>query len=342
VIDIAPTILEAAGLPQPVMVNGIAQKPIEGVSMVYSWDNATAPGQRTTQYFEMFGKRAIYHDGWMASTPPLNPPWHFSLAEPPSDVMNSFRWELYNINEDWTQSNDLATKMPDKLRDMQQLFNMEATKYQVFPLDDTRLARFISHKPSYSPGRTLFTYSGELSNVPFPETGSAPSLLNRSYTVTAEVDIPQGGAEGMLVTDGGRFAGYGFYLLKGRPVFTWNLVALERVKWQGKDALAPGKHTLEFDWKYDGPGLGKGGTGTLKVDGNVVESHPMPRSLPIALMWSETFNVGLDTGTSVDDQDYQVPFRFTGKINKLTVKLASPELSVAEKDKIEKTMRDKQ
>jgi len=144
VIDIAPTILEAAGLPQPVMVNGIAQKPIEGVSTVYSWDNATAPGQRTTQYFEMFGKRAIYHDGWMASTPPLNPPWHFSLAEPPSDVMNGFRWERYNINEDWTQANDLATKMPDKLREMQQLFNMEATKYQVFPLDASVAARIVA------------------------------------------------------------------------------------------------------------------------------------------------------------------------------------------------------
>jgi hypothetical protein len=125
----------------------------------------------------------------------------------------------------------------------------------------------------------------------------------------------------MLMTDGGRFAGYGFYLLKGRPVFTWNLVGLERVKWQGKEALAPGKHTLEFDWKYNGPGLGKGGTGTLKVDGKVVDSHPMPRSLPVTVAWGEYFNVGLDTGTSVDDQDYQVPFRFTGKITKLTVKL---------------------
>ena len=344
VIDIVPTILEAAGLPEPASVNGIAQKPIEGVSMAYTWDkaNVNAPGRRTTQYFEMFGKRAIYHDGWIASTPPSSPPWILTLEEPPSDVMNAFRWELYNINEDWTQANDLAAKMPDKLRDMQQLFSMEAAKYQVFPLDDTRLTRFISHKPSYSPDRTLFTYSGEVSNVPFPETGSAPSLLNRSYTITAEVELPQGGGDGMLVTDGGRFAGYGFYLLKGRPVFTWNLVGLERIKWQGKDALAPGKHTLEFDWKYDGPGLGKGGTGTLKVDDKVVDSHPMPRSLPITLMWDETFNVGLDSGTSVDDQDYQVPFRFTGKIDKLTVKLGPSEMTLADKSKVEQAKRDKQ
>jgi hypothetical protein len=216
--------------------------------------------------------------------------------------------------------------MPDKLRDLQQLFTMEASKYNVFPLDDTRLTRFISHKPSYSPGRTEFTYTGELIYVPFPETGTAPSLLNRSYTITAEIEVPAGGAEGMLVTDGGRFAGYGFYLLAGRPVFTWNLVGLERVKWQGTDPLAPGKHTLEFDWKYDGPGLGKGGTGTLKVDGNIVASHAMPRSLPITLMWDETFNVGIDTGTPVDDEDYQVPFDFTGKLNELAVKIGPAEM----------------
>ncbi len=323
VIDIVPTLLEAAGLPQPVSVNGVAQRPIEGTSMAYTWDDARAPDRHTTQYFEMFGSRAIYHDGWMASAPPTGAPWIITLEQPPADVMNGFKWELYNIDEDWAQAHDLAAKMPDKLRDMQQLFTMEATKYRVFPLDDTRLTRFISEKPSYTPGRSEFVYTGEVSNVPFPETGSAPSLLNRSYTITAEIEIPQGGAEGMLMTDGGRFAGYGFYLLKGKPVFTWDLLALERVKWLGKDALAPGKHMLVFDWKYDGPGLGKGGTGTLTVDGTVVDSHAMPHSLPISTAWDETFNVGLDTGTPVDDQDYQVPFRFTGKIDKLTVKLAA-------------------
>ncbi|MBR0957654.1 arylsulfatase [Bradyrhizobium japonicum] len=344
VIDVVPTILEAAGLPEPVMINGVAQKPIEGVSMAYSWDkaNANAPSTRTTQYFEMFGKRAIYHDGWIASTPPPLAPWIITLEKPPADVMNGFTWELYNLKDDWTQANDLGAKMPDKLRDMQQLFTLEATKYQVFPLDDSILGRFISAKPSYAPDRTVFTYTGELSNVPFPVTGAAPSLLNRSYTITAEVDIPQGGGEGMLVTDGGRFAGYGFYLLKGRPVFTWNLVGLERVKWQGKDALVPGKHTLEFDWKYDGPGLGKGGTGVLKLDGKAVDSRPMPRSLPITNAWDEYFNVGLDTGTSVDEQDYQVPFRFTGKISKLTVKLGPNEMSPADKETVAKTMRERQ
>ena len=321
VIDIVPTILEAAGLPEPVSVNGVAQRPIEGVSMAYTWDDAKAADRRTTQYFEMFGKRAIYHDGWIASTPPPSAPWILTLDKPSPDVMNSFKWELYDTSKDWTQAHDLAAEMPDKLRDLQQLFTMEANKYRVFPLDDTRLTRFISEKPSYAPGRTEFTYSGTVMNVPFPDTGSAPSLLNRSYTITAEIEVPDGGAEGMLMTDGGRFAGYGFYLLKGVPVFTWDLVALERVKWRGKSALAPGKHVLEFDWKYDGPGLGKGGTGTLKADGEALDTHAMPKSLPISLAWDETFNVGIDTGTSVDDTDYQVPFPFTGKIDKLTVKL---------------------
>jgi len=322
-IDVVPTILEAAGLPQPASVNGVAQRPIEGVSMAYTWTDAKATDRHTTQYFEMFGSRAIYHDGWAAAAPPVITPWILSLGPPTADVMNGFKWELYDTNKDWSEAHDLAATMPGKLRDMQQLFTTEATKYRVFPLDDSRLTRFISEKPSYSPGRTEFTYSGTIMNVPFPGTGSSPSLLNRSYTITADIDIPQGGAEGMLVTDGGRFAGYGFYLLKGVPVFTWDLVALERVKWQGQQALAPGKHTLVFDWKYDGPGLGKGGTGTLTVDGKVVDSHPMPKSLPIAIAWDETFNVGIDTGTSVDDGDYQVPFAFTGNIDKLTVKLGA-------------------
>jgi arylsulfatase A-like enzyme len=342
VIDLVPTILEATGLPEPVMVNGIVQKPIEGVSMAYTWDDSHAPGQRITQYFEMFGSRAIYHDGWIASAPPVQAPWILTLAKPPTDVMNGFPWELYNLGEDWTQANDLAAKRPEKLRDMKQLFTMEAEKYRVFPLDDTRLTRFISDKPSYTLGRTEFTYSGRLMNVPFPDTGSAPSLLNKSYTITAEIEIPEGGAEGVLMTDGGRFAGYGFYLLKGVPVFTWNLVQLERVKWQGKKAVTPGKHTLVFDWKYDGPGLGKGGTGTLKVDGKTVDSHPMPKSLPISTGWNETFNVGIDTATSVDEKDYQVPFAFTGKIIKLTVKLGPEKLSAAEQRKVAKIFRDKQ
>ena len=340
VIDILPTILEAAGLPQPVMVNGIAQRPIEGTSMVYTWDDAKAPDRRTSQYFEMFGSRAMYQDGWIASEPPWNPPWNSTLAPPPADVMNGFpAWQLYNLSEDWTQANDVAAKMPDKLRDLQQAFVLDASKYNVFPLDDAVLTRFLADKPNYNAGRTTFTYLGDISNVLLSAAGNAPSLLNRSYTITAEVEIPQGGAEGMLVTDGGRFAGYGFYLLKAKPVFTWDLLDVERVKWRGNDALTPGKHTLEFDWTYDGPGMGKSGTGTLKADGKVLDSHAMSHSLPISIMWNEGFNVGADTGTPVDDSDYQVPFRFTGKIDKLTVKLGPEQLAPADKEKVQKTLR---
>jgi hypothetical protein len=243
---------------------------------------------------------------------------------------------LYNLDKDWTQANDLAATMPDKLRDLKELWTLEAAKYNVFPLDDSVLPRFIGPKPNYTPFRT------ELVDVPFPGTGGAPNMLNKSYTITAEIEVPQGGGEGMLVTDGGRFAGYGFYLLKGVPVFTWNLIQLERVKWRGKEALSPGKHTLEFDWKYDGPGLGKGGAGTLKVDSQVVDSHPMPRSLPVSIGWCEAFCVGVDTGTPVDDKDYQVPFRFTGKLAKLAIALGPEELTPAEREMIYKTYRDRQ
>jgi arylsulfatase len=342
VIDIVPTLLEAVGLPEPVSVNGIAQRPIEGVSMSYTWDNADAPGERVTQYFEMFGSRAIYHDGWIASAPPVVAPWALSLAPPPTDVMNDFKWELYNLGDDWTQAINLAAKEPDKLRDMEQLFIMQAEKYDVFPLDDRTLPRFIGPKPSYTKGRTVFEYTGELTNVPFPGVAGAPNMLNKSYTITADIEVPDNGAEGMLVTDGGRFSGYGFYLLKGVPVFTWNLIQADLVKWQGKEALSPGKHTLEFDWKYDGPGLGKGGTGTLKVDGEVVDTKPMPKSLPVGIGWVETFNVGVDTGTAVDGKDYQVPFPFTGQIQKLAIKLGPEELTPAEQEMIYGTYRKRQ
>ncbi len=343
VIDIVPTILEAAGLPEPVMVNGIAQRPIEGVSMAYTWDNADAAGQRDTQYFEMFGSRAIYHDDWIASAPPGVAPWAaLTTSAPPStDVMNAFKWELYDLSSDWTQARDVAADNADKLREMQQLFTLEGAKYNVFPLNDSTLPRFLGVKPSYTMNRTVFTYTAGVTNVPFPGVAGAPNMLNKSYTITAEIEVPDGGAEGMLVTDGGRFAGYGFYLLKGVPTFTWNLVQLEQVTWRGTEALAPGRHTLEFDWVYGGPGLGKGGTGTLKVDGTVVDTKAMPKSLPVGIGWVETFNVGSDTGTPVTP-DYEVPFRFTGTLDKLTIALGPEQLTDAEREMIYGTYRAKQ
>jgi arylsulfatase A-like enzyme len=323
-IDIVPTILDVTGIPAPKMVNGIAQKPIEGVSFAYTFDkaNANAPSTHTTQYFEMMGNRAIYHDGWMASTTPPQPPWLLGLAKMP-DVVNGYKWELYHVAEDYSQANDLAAQMPDKLREMQELFLVEAAKYQVFPLDNDVLNRLLAPKPSYTAGRTEFSYQGELTGTP---NSDAPNILAKSYTITAEVEVPSGGGEGMIVTDGGRFGGYGLYLLKGKPVFTYNLLGLERFRWEGQQALAPGKHTFVFDFKYDGPGAGKGGTGVLKVDGQEIANHPIPHTIPFILTIDETFDVGSDTRTPVDDKDYQVPFHFNGKIDKVAVKLGPDQL----------------
>ena len=253
VIDIVPTILEATGIRQPEMVDGIKQRPIEGVSMAYTFDkaNADAPTRHKTQYFEMFGNRGIYHDGWYANTQPISPPWNL-VGTPPQDVVNSYKWELYDLTKDWTQNNDIAAAHPEKLKEMQKLFMEEARKYQVLPLDNSLATRMVTPRPSVTAGRTEFTYSGALTGIPM---GDAPSLIAASYTFTAEVEVPADGGDGMLVTQGGRFGGYGFYVLKGKPVFTWNLVDLKRDRWEAPEALTPGKHTLVFDFKYDGLGL---------------------------------------------------------------------------------------
>ena len=327
-IDIVPTILEASGVPAPAMLNGIAQKPMDGVSMAYTWDkaNANKPSTRTTQYFEILGNRAIYHDGWIAATTPPAPPWLMGKAKMP-DVLNGYKWELYNIAEDYSEYNDLAAKMPDKLHEMQDLFLVEAARNNVLPLDNSVLERLRAPRPSLAAGRNVFTYAGETPGIAI---SAAPDILGRSFTITADVDIPGGGAEGMLVTEGGRFGGYGLYLLKGKPVFTYNLLDLARVRWEGPSPLTPGEHTVEFEFKYDGPGIAKGGTGVLKVDGSAVSTRTIPHTAPFILTTDETFDVGVDTRTSVDDKDYQVPFRFTGKLAKLTVTL-EPRTAETEK-----------
>jgi arylsulfatase len=329
-IDIVPTILEATNIPAPTSVNGVAQKPIEGVSMVYTFDkaNTTAPSTRTTQYFEMVGNRAIYQDGWIAATTPPLAPWLLGLGKFP-EVVNGYTWELYNLADDYSENNDLAAKNPDKLRTMQELFLVEAEKYNVFPLDNSFTTRAATPRPSATAGKTVFNYSGESSGLPYSD---APDILNKSYAITAELEIPQEGAEGMLVTMGGRFGGYGLYLVKGKPVFTYVQLTAERFRWEGSSALAPGKHTIVFDFKYDGPGFGKGGTGVLSVDGNAVATKTIPYTIPFVITVGETFDVGVDTRMGVDDNDYLPPFRFTGKLDKLTVNL-KPEPMSAEDQK---------
>jgi arylsulfatase len=299
--------------------------------MAYTFDkaNENVPSTRTTQYFEMFANRGIYHEGWYACTTPPVPVWRLGTAKLPEDVVNGYKWELYNLKEDYSQYNDLATQMPDKLREMKELFLVEGEKYNVFPLDNSVLPRIIAPRPSATAGRTVFTYSGELPGLTYSD---APSLLNKSYTITAEVDVP-GEGDGMIVTMGGRFGGYGLYLLKGKPIFTYNGLDLARFRWEGPEALAPGKHTVVFDFTYDGPGFGKSGTGILKVDDKEVANKKMPHTIPFLMTIDETFDIGSDLRTPVDDKDYQVPFRFNGKIEKLTFKLG-PEQLTAEDRKV--------
>ena len=335
VIDIVPTILEATRIKAPRTVDGIAQSPIEGVSMAYTFDkaNATTPSRHKTQYFEMFGDRALYHDGWIASTKVIRPPWVTSSTanQDPANVA----WELFDLSRDWTQSDDVAAKNPAKLKQLQDMFWVEAQKYNVLPLDASVATRLVVPRPSITAGRNVFTFAGEFTGTP---NGVAPSILNASYNFKAEVEVPQGGAEGVIVTQGGRFGGYGFYVLEGKPVFLWNMVGLQHIRWEGDEVLTPGKHTLEFDFKYDGlgmgtlafnnmSGIGRSGTGVLKVDGKDVANQKMEHTIPLILQWDENFDVGADTGTPVNDADYQVPFRFTGKLNKLTLTIKRPKLT---------------
>jgi arylsulfatase A-like enzyme len=338
VIDIAPTILEATGIPAPEIVNGITQKPIEGVSMSYTFDqaNANASSKRDTQYFELAGNRGIYHDGWMANTTPPTPVWDLATGKLP-DLETGYQWELYRVSEDYSQSNDLAAKMPDKLKEMQALFQTEAAKYNVFPLDNRAFARLQTPRPSAVAGRTVFTYTGENVGIPI---GNAPDILDKNYTITAELTIPEGGASGMIVTLGGRFGGYGLYLLHGKPVFDYNFLDLEHFRWEGgvgaRDwlgaALEPGKHTIVFDFKYDGPGPAKGGTGVLSVDGKEFARKTVSHTIPLMMAIDETFDVGADSRTPVDES-YDLPFRFTGTIDKLTFVLGPSQLTADDRKK---------
>ncbi|MGA8241505.1 MAG: sulfatase-like hydrolase/transferase, partial [Desulfobacterales bacterium] len=340
VIDIVPTILEVTKIPAPDTIDGIKQRPIEGVSMVYTWNkaNADAPTRHATQYFEMLGNRAIYHDGWVAATTPVTLPWALSHTTPP-DVITGYKWELYNINEDLTEFNDLAAKMPEKLREMQDAFYAEAKKYNVLPLDNSTLARFLTPRPSATAGRTKFTYSGELNGVP---PSAAPNILAKDFSIEAQIEIPEGGAEGMIVTEGGRFGGYGLFLSKGelgvgrgKIVFLYNLLDLKRTAWEGPE-LSPGKHTIRFDFKYDGPGFGKGGTGVLSVDGKEVARNIMEHTTPIMFPEDETFDVGQDTRTGVAmiEYRYDTPFKFTGKIDRLTFDIGPVQYTEADRKQL--------
>jgi arylsulfatase A-like enzyme len=342
VIDIVPTILEAVGIREPDMVDGIEQKPMDGVSMAYTFRkaNANAPSKRQTQYFEMFANRGLYKDGWYAATTPPAPPWLLGTkALPP---VEDYKWELYNLAEDFSQANDLAAKMPDKLKEMQAAFMAEAGKHQVFPLDNSILPRLLTPRPSGTAGRTTFTYRGVNQGIP---VGNAPALLNRDYTISAEISVPHEGAQGMIATMGGRFGGYGLFLQNGKPVFVYNLLNLKRYRFEGgvgsEDwlgrSLSPGKHTIVFDFKYDGPGLGKSGTGTLTVDGRVLSQQKMEHTIPFLMSLDETLDIGLDTRTPVDES-YTLPFAFTGTIDKVTYNVKPEQLAAEHRDEVQRAV----
>jgi len=295
----------------------------------------------------MMGQWALYDDGWLLSTKANRAPWQaFGAANP--DPLNNQVFQLYNLGKDFNQTEDIAAQNPQKVKEMRQKFLAEAKKHQVLPLDASVAGRIVAPRPNITAGRSEFVYTRPMVGLP---QGDSPNILNTSYTITADIEVPQTGAEGMILTSGGRFAGYGFYLLKGKPVFLWNLVDLKRIKWEGTEALTPGKHTLEFDFKYDGlgvgtlafnnmSGLGRPGTGVLKVDGKAVQTITMPHTLPMILQWDESFDIGSDTLTGVNDADYKPPFPLTAKLNKLTIKVDRPQLSPEDIKKLQQATRN--
>jgi len=315
VIDIAPTILEAAGLPEPKSVNGTVQTPIEGVSLAYTFADPKAPGRHTTQYFEIFGNRAIYNDGWLAGTV-HRAAWEFKVRRPLEDDI----WELYDARADFSLANDLAAKNPEKLKELQALFLKEAVMYSVLPLDDRLQERFVAAmvgRPDLMAGRTSLTvYPGMLGM----SENVFINLKNKSHAITAEVEIPKNGANGVILAQAGRFGGWSFYLKDGKPSYTYNWLGLQRYTVAATQAVRAGKATIRFDFAYDGGGLGKGGTGTLFVNGKKVATGRIERTQFAVYSADEGADVGADEGTPVTEV-YKVPFKFTGKIGKVTIEL---------------------
>ena len=307
VIDVAPTVLEAAGLPQPRSVNGVEQHPLEGVSMAYSFDDAAAADRHTTQYFEMFCNRGIYHDGWTAVTR-HSIPWMATEMPAFADDL----WELYGP-EDWTQASDLAAENPEKLAELQALFLEEARKYNVLPLDDRRFERFnpdLAGRPQLVRGTSqlLFGRMGRLSE------SSILSLKNRSHAITAQIDVPEGGANGVILSQGGAFGGFALYANEGKPAYCYNLFGLRQFKVYGEEPIPSGAHQVRMEFTYDGGGLGKGGGVTLFVDGEEVGEGRVEGTVPMLFSADETTDVGGDTATPVSDDYGPRDSHFTGEV----------------------------
>ena len=316
VIDIAPTVLAVAGVPEPKVVHGVEQRPMEGVSMAYTFEDPSAAEQRTTQYFEMFVNRGIYHEGWTAVTR-HSTPWVMSPTLP---SLEEDVWELYDTNTDWTQARDLAAEHPEKLAELQQLFLEEARKYNVLPLDDRRVERLDAEtagRPTLIKGgsQLLFSGMGRLSE------SSLVNIKNKSHAVTAEIVVREGGASGVLVAQGGAFGGWSLYLHDGRPTYCYSFFGVQRFKVAADGQVPEGKHQVRMEFAYDGGGLAKGGAVTLYVDGQSVAEGRVEHTQPLIFSADETADVGHETGTTVSD-DYDVESsRFTGTIDWVQIDL---------------------
>jgi arylsulfatase len=331
VIDIAPTILEAAGLPEPKSVNGTPQTPIQGTSMVYSFGDPRAKDRRKTQYFEIFGNRGLYHDGWLAHTV-HRAPWESRARRP----FLEDKWELYHVDADFSSANDLAAKNPEKLKELQELFLKEAAGNQVLPLDDRFLERTnasLVGRPDVMAGRTSLTVFegmfGMTENV-FINT------KNRSFSITAEVQIPDGGASGVILAQAGRFGGFSLYFKDGKPTYAYNYLGLKTDKVAGAKAVPAGKATIRFEFNYDGGGLGKGGTGTMFVNGEKAAEGRIERTQAMIFSADEGADVGLDGETPVTDDYKAGDNKFTGKIHKVTIEIGELKLGAAEHHELHK------
>jgi arylsulfatase len=316
VTDIAPTVMDAAGLPFPELVAGAPQKPFEGVSLLYSFDEPQAKSRHTTQYFEMFGNRAIYHEGWVAAAKHRTP-WN----KGPDGPLEEDKWELYHVEEDFSQANDLAASNPEKLAQMQKLFMEEAVKHNVLPLDDRVYERFnaeIAGRPDLMGDRKSLTLYEGMTGI---MENAFLNVKNRSHSITAEVDIPKGGGEGVILCQGGRFAGWSLYMKDGKPSYVHNWVGKQRYTITASRRVPSGKATIRYEFAFDGGDPGSGGTGTIFVDGEKVAEGRIDKTTPFLFSADETADVGVDEATPVTEEYPERDNEFNGQIHRVTVEL---------------------
>jgi len=323
-IDIVPTLYELCGITAPTDLNGTKQKPIEGISFAFTFDDAKAASRRKTQYFELGCNRGLYHEGWMLSSIAFVP-WDPNRGEFDPDKAT---WELYNIDEDFSQAHDLAQKYPERLRQMQDMWWVEAAKYNVLPLDWRAVIRMNAEamgRPSLIGHRTSMTYYPGTIGLP---DAASPPMCNKSWTITADVEVPDGNANGMIVTHGGLEGGYGLYLRDGKPTFVYNFLSIERITFAAKQPLPAGKAKIVVDFKYDSGGKGKGGKLTLSANGKALAEGRLEKTIPIQFSLGEGVDIGMDVGSPIDFT-YKLPFAFTGKIEQVNVKLRPVEAAPA-------------